>query len=99
MMASPALFRSGMGSTGSQCSSPPYHVVSWKQLLQKLRLFVLDSFNDEFVITGHVEEGTTSPRIAEFNQRLTAEGVLGPREKTARGSKIPEHAQPEINYR
>lgn len=87
-----------MDSTGSQCSSSPHHVVSWKQLLQKLRLFMLDCFNDEFVIAGHVEEGTTSPRAAEFNQWLTAEGILGSREKRARSSEIPGPAQAEINY-
>lgn len=47
---------------------------------------MLDCFYDEFIITGHIEEGTTSPRVAEFNQRFIAEGVLGPKEKRARGS-------------
>lgn len=81
MAASPALSWSGVGSSSSQCSWSSHHVVSWKQLLQKLRLFVLDCFNDEFIIAGHIEEGTTSPRVAEFNQRLIAEGVLGPEKR------------------
>lgn len=36
---------------------------------------MLDSLNDEFIITGHIEEGTTSSRIGEFNQWLTTKGV------------------------
>lgn len=36
---------------------------------------MLDGLNDEFIITGHIEEGTTSSRIGEFNQWLTAKGV------------------------
>lgn len=60
---------------------------------------MLDRFNDEFIVTGHIEEGTTGPRAAEFNQWLTAEGVLGPRKKRARGSEIPGLVQPEIKYR
>lgn len=43
---------------------------------------MLDRFDDKFIITGYIEEGTTSPRAAEFNQRLVAEGVLGQREKS-----------------
>ena len=60
---------------------------------------MLDCFYDEFVIAGHVEEGTTSPRVAEFNQWFIAEGVLGPKEKRARGSEINQAPQSEINYR
>lgn len=60
---------------------------------------MLDCFYDEFVIAGHIEEGTTSPRVAEFNQRFIAEGVLGPKEKRARGSEIPGLPLSEINYR
>lgn len=60
---------------------------------------MLDRFNDEFIVTGHVEEGTTSSRVAELNQRLTAEGVLGPRKERARSSEIPGPVQPEIKYR
>lgn len=37
---------------------------------------MLDCLNDEFIITGHIEEGTTSSRVGEFNQWLTAKGVL-----------------------
>lgn len=37
---------------------------------------MLDRFDDEFIVTGHVEEGTTSPRAAEFNQWFIAKGVL-----------------------
>lgn len=69
------------GAQAASCPSP-HHVVSWKQLLQKLRLFMLDRFDDEFVVTGYVEEGATGPRVAQLNQRLTAEGVLGPGEKS-----------------
>lgn len=47
---------------------------------------MLDCFNDEFVITGHIEQGTTSPRAAEFNQGLTAQGALGPKENRAESS-------------
>lgn len=54
---------------------------------------MLDCFNDEFVVAGDVEEGTTSPRAAEFNQRLAAEGVLGRGEKKATSSEIPGLAQ------
>lgn len=43
---------------------------------------MLDRFDDEFVVTGYVEEGATGPRVAELNQRLTAEGVLRPGEKS-----------------
>ncbi len=37
-------------------STETYHVVSWKQFLQELCLFVLDGFDDEFIIAGQVEE-------------------------------------------
>lgn len=37
---------------------------------------MLDCLNDELIITGHIEEGTTSSRVGEFNQWLTAKGVL-----------------------
>lgn len=60
---------------------------------------MLNCFNDEFVVAGHIEEGATSPGAAEFNQWLTAEGVLGPREKRTRSSEIPGPAQSEIKYR
>lgn len=41
---------------------------------------MLDCLNDELIITGHIEEGTTSPRVGEFNQWLAAKGVLKIRE-------------------
>lgn len=62
---------------------------------------MLDRFNDEFVITGYVEEGATGPRVAEFNQWLTAEGVLGPREKSKefRNSRAcPRRNQLQIQF-
>ena len=52
---------------------------------------MLDGLNDEFIITGHIEEGTTSSRIGEFNQWLTAKGVLKMREdiKSQTESNMP----------
>lgn len=41
---------------------------------------MLDCLNDELIITGHIEEGTTSSRVGEFNQWFTAKGVLKIRE-------------------
>lgn len=53
-----------------------YHKISWKQFLQKLRLFVLYCFNDVLVITGEVEERSTGPGVWQLNQWLIAQRIL-----------------------
>lgn len=75
--------RATVARKGCQVPSPSHHVVPWKQLLQELRLFMLDRFDDEFIVAGHIEEGTTSSRVTQFNKRFTAEGVLGQDRKKA----------------
>lgn len=57
-------------------STGTYHVVSWKQFLQELCLFVLDGFDDEFIITGQVEERAAGARIRQLNQGLFTNGIL-----------------------
>ena len=53
-----------------------HHVVSWEELLQKLRLFMLHRLDDERVVAGEIEPGATSPGIGQLDQRLFAYGVL-----------------------
>ena len=50
-----------------------YHVVARQKLLKELGLFVLDSFDDEFVVDGDVEDAATGPGIRKFSQWLVAE--------------------------
>lgn len=67
-----------------------YHIVSRQQLLQELCLFVLNCFNDEFVIAGHVEDGTTGPRVEELNEWLIAEWVLRKMDERAKHKVMTE---------
>lgn len=64
---------------------------------------MLDSLNDEFIITGHIEEGTTSSRIGEFNQWLTTKGVLKMREdiksQTCQGLPYGESRAIHIHFK
>lgn len=53
-----------------------YHVVTRKQLLQELSLFMLHSFNDELIIAGEVEPGTAGAGVGQLDQRLLTDGVL-----------------------
>lgn len=53
-----------------------YHVVTRKQLLQELCLFMLHSLNDELIIAGKVEPGTAGAGVGQLDQRLLTDGVL-----------------------
>lgn len=53
-----------------------YHVVAWQQLLQELGLLVLDSFDDELIIAGQVEQRAAGPWVGQLDQRLLTDGVL-----------------------
>ena len=53
-----------------------HHVVTRKQLLQKLRLFVLHRLDYELIITSEVEPRTAGTRVGQLDQRFVADGVL-----------------------
>lgn len=53
-----------------------YHVVPRKEFLEELGLFVLNGFDDELVIAGHVEYGAARSWICQLNQGLIAQRVL-----------------------
>lgn len=53
-----------------------YHVVTRKQLLQELSLFMLHSLNDKLIIAGEVKPGTAGARVGQLDQRLLTDGVL-----------------------
>ena len=46
--------------------TPTYHVVTWKQFLQELRLLMLHCFDDELVIIGDVEDAATGPGVGQL---------------------------------
>lgn len=58
-----------------------YHVVSRKEFLQKLSLFMLNSFDDELIIAGDVEDGPARPWISQFDQGLVTHRVLAKTEE------------------
>lgn len=53
-----------------------HHVVSRKELLQELSLFVLDGLDDELVVARHVENGATGAWIGQLDEGLVAERIL-----------------------
>ena len=44
-----------------------HHVITRKQLLQKLSLFMLHCFNNELIVAGDVEPGTAGTWVAQLN--------------------------------
>lgn len=62
--------------------SSTYHVVSRKEFLKKLCLFVLNSFDDELIIAGYVEDGSASSRICQLNQGLVTKRILARQRQT-----------------
>lgn len=70
-----------------------YHKISWKQFLQKLRLFVLYGFNDVLVVTGEVEEGSTGPGVWQLNQWLIAQRILSAEEQDSQKQNKPQGKQ------
>ena len=53
-----------------------YHIVSGEQFLQKLSLLVLDSFDNELVVTCYIEYGAAGSRICQLNQWLITQRIL-----------------------
>lgn len=53
-----------------------HHVISRQELLQELRLFVHDSFDDELVILGNVENRTTGSWVRQLDQWLVTQRIL-----------------------
>lgn len=53
-----------------------YHKVSRQEFLEELSLFVLNSFNDEFIITGDVEERAAGPGVRQLDQWIVTQGIL-----------------------
>lgn len=53
-----------------------HHVVTWKQLLQELSLFMLHRFNNELVIAGEVEPGAAGTGVGQLDQGLVTDGKL-----------------------
>lgn len=45
-----------------------YHIIARKELLQKLGLLVLNSFNDELIIFSKEEDTSAGTRIGQFSQ-------------------------------
>lgn len=58
----------------------PYHVVARQKILQKLRLFVLHSLDDELVVVGEIEDAPTGTGIRQLPHRLVAQRKLEGRE-------------------
>ena len=59
-----------------QTNTSSYQEVSRQEFLQELCLLVLNSFDDELIVTGDVEDGTTCSRVGQLNQVLVTQGVL-----------------------
>ncbi len=53
-----------------------HHVVSRKQLLQELSLFVQDGLQDEFIVSSDVEDGAAGTGVRELDQGLITERIL-----------------------
>lgn len=53
-----------------------HHVVTGKQLLEELGLFMLHRLNDELIVAGEVEPGTAGAGVGQLDQRLITHGVL-----------------------
>lgn len=58
------------------CEEIAHHIVTRKQLLQELCLFMLHCLNNELIIAGEVEPGAAGPRVGQLNQGLITDGVL-----------------------
>lgn len=58
-----------------------HHVVTRKQFLQELGLFVLHGLDDELVVAGKVEPGAAGAGVGQLDQRLIADGILRVREQ------------------
>lgn len=53
-----------------------HHVVTRKQLLQELGLFMLHRLNNELIVAGEVEPGTAGAWVGQLDQGLITDGVL-----------------------
>lgn len=53
-----------------------HHEVSRQEFLEKLCLLVLNSLNDEFIITRNIEDGSTGSRIRQLDQWLVTQRIL-----------------------
>lgn len=53
-----------------------YHEITGKELLEELCLLVLNSFDDELVVTGHIEDGSAGSGVGQLNQWLITQRVL-----------------------
>lgn len=53
-----------------------YHEVSRQKLLEKLSLFVLNSLDDEFIITRNIEDGSARSGVRQLYEWLIAQRVL-----------------------
>lgn len=58
------------------CEEIAHHIVTRKQLLQELRLFMLHRLNNELIIAGEVEPGAAGTGVGQLNQGLITDGIL-----------------------
>lgn len=69
-----------------------HHVVSRKELLQELSLLVLDSLDDELVVTRDVENGAARAWIGQLDEGLVTERILA----GERHGKNGDHCVPNV---
>lgn len=53
-----------------------HHVVTRKQFLEELGLFVLHRLDDELVVAGEIEPGAAGSGVGQLDQRLVTDGEL-----------------------
>lgn len=60
-----------------------HHKISRQEFLEELCLLVLNSFDDELVVAGHIEDGSAGSGVGQLNQWLITQRVLQAKEERA----------------
>lgn len=57
-------------------SVQPHHEITRQEFLEELCLLVLNSFDDELVVAGHIEDGSAGSGVGQLNQWIITQRVL-----------------------